>query len=104
MQVVIIIMKYNFAVAASIIGIKNMSPTQTQATTCANILNDLQLVLGLCNSLGCQEKLVKNQQTASNCHDDTYFCCSSINYWNRLSVTHKLKPLGGMQTLPVTFR
>jgi len=40
-----------FAAAASILGVKNLSPTQTQAIGYTNIHNDLHLALGLCISM-----------------------------------------------------
>jgi len=40
-----------FAAAASILGVKNLSPTQTQAIGYTNIHSDLHLALGLCISL-----------------------------------------------------
>jgi len=40
-----------FAAAASILGVKNLSPTQTQAIGYTNIPSDLHLALGLCISL-----------------------------------------------------
>jgi len=46
-----------FAVAASILGGKNLSPTQTQAIGYTNIPSDLHLALRMCISLG----VFKNQ-------------------------------------------
>jgi len=40
-----------FAAAASILGVKNLSPTQTQAIGYTNIPSDLHLAFGLCISL-----------------------------------------------------
>ena len=40
-----------FAAAASILGLKNLSHTQTQAIDYINIHSDLHLALGLCISL-----------------------------------------------------
>ena len=40
-----------FAVAASILRVKILSPTQTQAIDYTNIHSDLHLALGLCISL-----------------------------------------------------
>jgi len=41
----------SFAAAASILGVKNLSPTQTQAIGYPNNHSDLHLALGLCISL-----------------------------------------------------
>jgi len=40
-----------FDATASILGVKNKSPTQTQAIGYSNIQSDLHLALGLCISL-----------------------------------------------------
>jgi len=40
-----------FTAAAPILGVKNLSPTQTQAIGYKNIPSDLHLALGLCISL-----------------------------------------------------
>jgi len=42
--------KYNFAVEAKIIEVKNLSPTQIHAIGYANIPSDLHLALRLCIS------------------------------------------------------
>ncbi len=48
-----------FAVAASILIVKKLSPTQTQAIGYKNIPSDLHLALGLCISLVAHKNHVK---------------------------------------------
>jgi len=48
-----------FTAAAPILGVKNLSPTQTQAIGYKNIPSDLHLALGLCISLVVDKKHVK---------------------------------------------
>ena len=58
-MLVIAMVKYVFAAAASILGVKNLSPTQTQAIGYKNIPSDLHLALRLCISLVVDKNYVK---------------------------------------------
>jgi len=57
--------------AASIIGLKNLSPIQTQAIGYANIPSDLQLAIGLCISWFVEINCEK--QTATNYYGEIGF-------------------------------
>jgi len=57
--------EFFFAVEASNIGVKNLSPTQIQAIGYANIPSELHLALGLCISWIFEKHFCENQ-TASN--------------------------------------
>jgi len=151
-----------FTAAVWILGVKNLSPTQTQAIGYTNIPSDLHLALGLCISLvvfknhfkigllvitmvkyvfaaaasilgvtkpvthknpsnwlykhsqlpslsfwivhqlGCFQKLFQNC-TASNYYGEICFCCSSFNSSSKKTChLHKPKPLA-IPTFKDTF-
>jgi len=51
-----------FAVAASVVGVKNLSPTKIQAIGYINIPNELQLQFGLSISLVVEKNNIKIRQ------------------------------------------
>jgi len=91
-----------FAAAASILGVKNLSPTQTQAIGYTNIHSDLHLALGLCISLVVHKNHFKIGLLVITMVKYV-FCSSSFNSWSKKTChLHKPKPLA-KQTFPVTF-
>ena len=76
-----------FAAAASILGVKNLSPTQTQAIGYTNINSDLHFALGLCISLVVFKNYFKIELRVITMVKYV-FCCSSFNSWSKKPVIH----------------
>jgi len=54
--------KYVFCCSASILGVKKLSPTQTQVVGYINILSDLQLAFGMDHQICFSQNHVKIRQ------------------------------------------
>jgi len=91
-----------FTAAASILRVKKLPPTQTQAIGYTNIPSDLHLALGLCICL----VVFKNQAKIGMLvitMGKYVFCSSSFNSWSEKTChLHKPKPLA-IPTFTVTF-
>ena len=90
-----------FVVAASILGVKNLSPTQTQAIGYTNIHSDLHLALTLCISLVVHKNHFKIGLLVITMVKYVFAAAASILGVKNCHL-HKPKPLA-IQTFPVTF-
>jgi len=82
-----------FAAAASILGVKNLSPTQTQAIGYTNIPSDLPLVLGLCISLVVYKNHFKIGLLVITMVKYV-FCCSSFNSLSKKTSLTQIQAIG----------
>jgi len=86
-QLVFTMVKYIFDVAPSILIVRNLSPTQTQAMGYTNIPSDLQLDFGLCISLFIHKKHAKFRHIVITMVKYVV-CWSTFNSCTKKPVTH----------------